>query len=218
MKTIHTLPFLLLFVFYNSSFAQDPNRFADEVTEITERYQSHSNPDHVIVFTGSSSIKLWKDIGEYFPEENILNTGFGGSQMSDLIYYIEELVIQYKPEKVFVYEGDNDLASDKTPEEVLNDAKKLVSIINEKLPGTKIIFISAKPSPSRWSLQKQYKKYNSLIEKYAAKNDGIEYANIWDTMLNENKKPKPEIFLEDELHMNKAGYDLWGKEIGKYLN
>ncbi len=135
--------FLILILVYTgiNSHAQDPFRFEEEVQNITERNKNF-NPENLILFTGSSSIRLWKDLQERFPEKNILNTGFGGSHTSDLIHYAEELIFTYKPSQIFIYEGDNDLSSDKTPHWVLKDTKNLVHLIQSKLPGTPIVFIT----------------------------------------------------------------------------
>jgi lysophospholipase L1-like esterase len=36
----------------------------------------------------------------------------------------------------------------------------------------------------------------------------VEYADVWDPMLDD-RKVKQDIFIEDGLHMNDKGYDIW---------
>ncbi|MGB5653941.1 MAG: hypothetical protein WBM56_08910, partial [Robiginitalea sp.] len=101
-------------------WSQDPLRFHEEIQTLKEKTDSLWNGEKgTVLFTGSSSIRMWEDLQERFPEQNILNTGFGGSQASDLLYYLEPLVLAYQPKKVFIYEGDNDLAEGKSVKQVL---------------------------------------------------------------------------------------------------
>ncbi len=210
--------FLILILVYTgiNSHAQDPFRFEEEVQNITERNKNF-NPENLILFTGSSSIRLWKDLQERFPEKNILNTGFGGSHTSDLIHYAEELIFTYKPSQIFIYEGDNDLSSDKTPHRVLKDTKNLVHLIQSKLPGTPIVFITPKPSIKRWDLRENYLEYIQLLGKYVKKTPHLSMINVWPVMLDSTQTPIKDIFLEDNLHLNKKGYDIWTKQIGPAL-
>jgi hypothetical protein len=105
-----------------SLFAQDPTRFAEEVSKFANTASQYPSENR-IVFTGSSSIRLWTNFKAYFPNHNVINTGFGGSETSDLIHYRSLLIDQYQPEQIFIYESDNDLNSGKSVETTLNDLK-----------------------------------------------------------------------------------------------
>jgi lysophospholipase L1-like esterase len=171
----------------------------------------------VILFTGSSSIRLWNDIQGYFPDRLIINTGFGGSHMSDLQFFLDELVLRYKPDQVFIYEGDNDMASGKRPGKVLRQTKKIVEEIMTELPGVQVAFISPKPSLARWEIKKRYEKLNKLLRNYAMDTDQVAFIDVWSLMLDEAGEPIKEIFLEDGLHMNRSGYNRWATEIRKFF-
>lgn len=220
--TIHlpNLQSLLIVLFltgiYSPIFAQDPLRFEKQVADIHEKYAGISQDD-LILFTGSSSIRGWKDLQDYFPDHHLMNAGFGGSHASDLLHYLDELVIRYQPKKVFIYEGDNDITSGKSTEEIMNDTKEIVDKLKTSLPGVKIMLISAKPSISRWHLKDQYLDFNKHLRKYSRSTKNVKYVNIWDIMMGKDKTPRADIFLEDDLHMNKAGYDLWAKVVKKHL-
>jgi lysophospholipase L1-like esterase len=146
-----------------------------------------------------------------------VNFGFGGSHFSDLIYYYEELIPKYKPDYLFIYEGDNDIASGKKPGEILEEAKLLIDRIQQDLPETKVVLISPKPSVARWNLHKNYEKLNKKLERLTKKTDNVEFADVWSAMLDENGKVFSDVFLDDNLHMNKKGYDIWGEVIGEFL-
>ncbi|WP_339794596.1 SGNH/GDSL hydrolase family protein [uncultured Imperialibacter sp.] len=197
--------------------AQNPQRFEGEIDKYAQEAASVNN-EKLALFTGSSSIKLWDDIAERFPKKNVVNRGFGGSSMSDLLYYTDELLFKYSPSKIFIYEGDNDIASGKTPDQILADAKTIVAQIREKLPkNVKVYFISAKPSVSRWKLKDNYVDFNTQLEAWTKTEAGVKYVDVWTPMLQPNGEVMNDIFREDNLHMTSKGYDIWEKVLKKYL-
>ncbi len=206
----------LLFLLSLTCLAQDPSRFAEEVDKI-KGTEANYPPENRIVFTGSSSIRLWTDFKNYFPDHNVINTGFGGSETSDLIHYKEELVSNFKPEQVFIYEGDNDINSGKSSFEIFTDLTALVGelIIEDGIKN--IVIISPKPSIARWSLKAKYEELNKVLEEVCAIWDEIQFVDVWTPMLNADGSLKKELFIEDGLHMNKAGYDIWIRQIRPFL-
>lgn len=210
------LAITILFFVYNLN-AQDPARFKSEIEELVQKEHQFEPGKKLVLFTGSSSVRMWKDVAEYFPDYNVINHGFGGSHFSDLIYYYEELIPKYNPDYLFIYEGDNDIASNKKPGKILKEAKELVGHILQDLPKTKVVLISPKPSVARWHLSKNYQKLNKKLERFAKKTDNLEYADVWSAMLDENDQVFTDVFLDDNLHMNKKGYDIWGKVIGEFM-
>ncbi len=180
--------------------------------------QDAENPPakHGIVFVGSSSIRFW-NTDQDFPDLGIINRGFGGSQTADAVQYVDRIVIKYAPRLVVFYEGDNDLSYGKTPETVFADTVQFFEKVHAALPDTKIIYVAIKPSIARWQLIDQIRKTNGLVRDYAAKHDYIHFLDVEPVMLGPDGKPKPEIFLQDGLHMNQAGYDLWNALIKPLL-
>lgn len=199
----------------STAIAQD--RFAKEVKTLQRTYaaQKISENNH-IVFTGSSSIRFWPDLQKVFNNPLIVNTGFGGSQASDLLHYHQELILDFKPSKVFIYEGDNDIAFNKKPKKILRTLKKITRKIKQQNKDTKIVLIAAKPSISRWNLKSEYLDLNARLEKWALRKEQIEFANVWEVMTT-NGALQQDIFIKDGLHMNAKGYALWEKVIKNFL-
>ena len=150
-------------------FAQNPARFQKEVDFIVAANGS-VNKDNLILFTGSSSIRLWKNLSASFPDHNVLNMGFGGSEMADLLYYTDKLIIPFKPKQIFIYEGDNDLSLGRSPEQIIASADSILSRIKKHLPHAEVIFISPKPSLQRWALKEKYVAFNKQLKHWASRN------------------------------------------------
>ncbi len=209
---------LLLFLFIGFfGFSQDPERFAEEVENVVKKYDSlWDSSKETIVFTGSSSIRIWSNLQELFPDQQIVNSGFGGSQASDLDYHLNQLVLRFNPKKVFIYEGDNDLSAEKKPREIIDTTIGIIEKIRQQNPETEIVLIAAKPSIARWELKRHYKRLNRKFKRLGNKDSQIDYADVWSPML-EKRNVKQDIFIEDGLHMNDKGYDLWYNVIKNYM-
>jgi lysophospholipase L1-like esterase len=194
--------------------------FKQEILQFQKSDSIVMPPKGQIVFAGSSSFTKWKDVAMYFPGYPIINRGFGGATLVDLIYYVDETIIKYQPSRVFIYCGENDMADVDTvsPATVLQRFKTLHTILLKKLPrSTKIVFVSFKPSVARWHLESKFIEANKLIETYIAKQKNIQYLDVHTAMLDENKEVLKDIFIADKLHMNPKGYLIWQKQFAPYL-
>ena len=199
-------------------FAQSgPERWEPVIRQFEQQDSANPVPPGAILFVGSSSIAKWQDVADYFPDRRVLNRGFGGSEFSDLLHYADRVIYPYQPAKIFIYEGDNDLANGKSPEQILDEAKQLRSKIRKALGNTPVVFISPKPSVARWELKNQYEKLNALLKKYADQEENTEFADVWTPALDEEGRVFSHIFVEDSLHMNAAGYRIWQKALAPYL-
>ena len=210
--------FVLLFgILLAPMRAQPALDFEEEVEMIGQRYDTiWEKNKETVVFTGSSSIRLWKDLETLFPEYQIVNTGFGGSRAADLLAFADELILRYHPKLVFIYEGDNDLYFRESPRKILKTTRMIIEQIQQQNPDTRIVLIAAKPSIQRWHMRRRFKKLNKKLRRLSESVHGLEFANIWHVML-EGKKVNPELFIEDGLHMNDKGYILWYDVIKAYL-
>lgn len=210
---------LVIIVFtFQSAFAQQPP-FYDEIQQFKKQDSISFPPKNTILFVGSSSFQKWHDVQSYFPGYKIINRGFGGSALPDVIRYANDIILPYHPKQVVIYCGDNDLASSDTitPEMVTNRFKTLFRIIRKNLPKASIAYVSIKPSPSRRQLMPKMKQANLLIKSYLNKQKNTSFIDVYQPMLLPGKEPRPEIFLEDSLHMNEKGYTIWKKAIQPHL-
>jgi lysophospholipase L1-like esterase len=186
----------------------DPEAWRNEMAEF-EKLDADKRPaPGSIVFVGSSSIRMW-DVAKSFPELPVLNRGFGGSQICDSTLHADLLVIRHRPRVIVFYAGDNDINSGKSAEQVHIDFRTFVAAVRKKLPVTPIAYIAIKPSIARWHLREAMQEANRLIAAGCEEDDTLEFVDVWPAMLGEVGTPRKELFLEDGLHLNAKGYELW---------
>ncbi len=176
-------------------------------------------PKNAVLFVGSSSIRMWNTLADDFPFATVLNRGFGGSEMSDLVYFARRIVIPYQPKIIVVYSGDNDIPNGKAPEKILADFENFVAIVRTALPQSAIIVLPPKPSPSRWKWEKEYRATRALLKDFCATPTlpNVTIVDVFLPMLTENGQPRHELFLGDMLHLNAAGYQLWKDKLTPVL-
>ncbi len=197
---------------------QSPTRFQAEIDQFKADKTDYSKSKNLILFTGSSTIRMWTSLKEDFSDRNVLNRGFGGSYMSELLFYADTLILTYKPRIIFIYEGDNDLGSGQKADDILESARLLVEKIRKKLPGSTICFFSAKPSLARWNLHEKFVDFNARLEKLAGKYPKVYYLDTWTPMIGADGNVMNDIFLADGLHMNRKGYDIWKEAVNEFLS
>jgi lysophospholipase L1-like esterase len=173
----------------------------------------------VIVFTGSSSIRFWDTLANDMKPLEVINRGFGGSQIAQVNQYASRIVLPYQPRAVVLYAGDNDLSwpASKSPEQVFGDFRQFVEIIHTKLPETWIYYISIKPSIRRWGNWGKCQETNGLIADYIRTQPRVQFIDVDRAMLDAQGKPRKELFRWDGLHMNVEGYAVWTSIIKPVL-
>jgi lysophospholipase L1-like esterase len=192
--------------------------FEKEIAAFEASDQTNPPPRHAILFVGSSSIRKWKSLAQDFPNHQVINRGFGGSQLSDSIRYFDRIVLPYHPKIIVLYAGSNDINAGKTPEEVADDCKTFVHKVESELPKTRVAFISINASPSRWKDRAKVQQANRLIADFMAADPGRMFIDTYPAMLDASGQPRPELYVADRLHMNAKGYAIWRLIIAPYLD
>ena len=191
--------------------------FVKNIAAFAEKDQDAAPVKDPILFIGSSSFTMWQDVGEYFPERQIINRAFGGSSIIHQIYFVNEVVFKYQPKKIVLYCGENDIAGGASAEIVADRFKIWFRQVRKNLPAVPIVYVSMKPSPSREKFLGTMRQGNQLISEFLAQQENTQYVDIVPLMLDADGKPRTDIFLKDMLHMNKDGYKLWQKTLEPHL-
>ena len=211
---------LLSILFSVGAIAQNSKpAFWQDIQNFRKQDSIQTPPAHPILFIGSSSFTRWTDIQNYFPGYTILNRGFGGSTLADVLRYEEDVIFKYDPKQIVIYCGENDIASSDTitAATVFKRFQKLYSEIRVVYPTVPVAYVSLKPSPSRWHLKEKAKAVNNLIENFLKDQKNSKFVSVWNEMLGPDDKPVRDLFVEDNLHMNAKGYAIWQKKIQPVL-
>ena len=165
-------------------------------------------PQHAVLFAGSSGIRLWKSLAQDFPEQRVINRGFGGSHIADSTHFADRIIIPCAPRLIVLRAGGNDINAGKSPEQVCSDFKEFVATVRAKLPQVKIVFIGQNPTPARWKNREREQAANTLIRDYIKQTPRLLYVDDWDKVLGADGQPRLELFVADKLHFTPAGYKI----------
>jgi lysophospholipase L1-like esterase len=188
--------------------------YEEEVKHLEQKRQSGEASSGTIVFYGSSSIRLWETLSSDFPHiQSPVNLGFGGSTLAACTWFFDRLVVPYQPKSLVVYAGDNDLGDGRHPEEIYQFFFTLLQKVKHSLGPIRFSFISIKPSPCRWASAGQIQYTNELIRNEIAPYETYRYIDVFTPMLDTNGNPRRELFVEDGLHLSKAGYEVWRQAL-----
>lgn len=205
---------------YSIAFAQETKHAFWNDIQVFKRQDSINMPAKgQILFVGSSSFTKWTDVQNYFPQYKILNRGFGGSTLEDVIYYADDVIFRYDPKQIVIYCGENDFAGNDSlyPAQVAERFFTLFNMIRSKYKKVPIAYISMKPSPSRQHLMAKFNVANVMIKSFLAKKKKTSFIDVYHKMLKPDGTPLTDIFIADNLHMNAKGYAIWQKIIEPYL-
>ena len=191
-------------------YQEDINKFKDQ--------DLINFPEDVeVLFTGSSSIRFWNSLEEDMRPLKVLNRGFGGAHIVHVNYHFEDVVSRYNPQAIVFFCGTNDITALKTAKETVEDFKIFQNKVRTNLPNVPIFVIGIKPTPAREYIEEEELEYNKLIADLAAEDELLSYIDIWDAMLSEEGERIPELFVEDGLHINAKGYEIWTKLVRENL-
>ncbi len=206
-----TLIFLISFFSFSQNFLSEIKAF--------ETKDSVSLPaEGQLLLAGSSTFRFWLTYEQDLKDFPVINRGFGGSQMSDLIFYFDRIVAKYKPKMILVYEGDNDLNAGENPDSVVREFKELVQMVKTKLPETKVAFCSIRPSLARTAILEKQRVVNRAIRKFCKPRKNLYFVNIQKDFYLPNGELMTDIFVADKLHLNKKGYEIWANATRRFLH
>lgn len=219
-KHIYPLVFIAVLCFSLETYADspdpDPERFAKDIKTFAVWDSKNTFPENAILFVGSSSMRYWST-ATAFPDRPIINRGFGGSEISDITHFYGQVIKPYAPAKIFLYAGDNDVGRGKTAEQVFEDYKELITIVQSDFPKVHLVYISIKPSKLRWDKWPQMVEVNRMVREYSESHPNLGYADLASPLLGSDGNPG-DVFVDDGLHLNQRGYFLWQQALAPHLD
>lgn len=198
-------------LFSQGIFDPNPERFQNEIDQFKKWDSKNNVPKNSILFVGSSSIRFWKTAKD-FPDLPVINRGFGGAHIPDILYYFDTVVAPYNPSKIIFYCGDNDITAGKTPVRVASDFQQFLQKVHQSLPDTRVIYLAAKPSPARWIHYERMAELNKLVDSICKHDSLCDFTDTATPLLDASGHPDTLLFLDDGIHLNDKGYQRW-KEV-----
>jgi lysophospholipase L1-like esterase len=195
--------------------AQSADRWEKEVAAYEEADRASAPPKGEIVFVGSSTIRLW-DLAASFPDLKTVNRGIIGSEIADATRLVDRLVTPHAPRIVVVYAGDNDIMGI-TSEQVTINFERFVRAVHARLPAARILYVGIKPSLLRWGQVDRMRAANAAIEQFCERDDRLGFVDVDHAMLGWDEKPRPELYVEDGLHLTPTGYQILTALVRPFL-
>lgn len=216
MKKMFSAFLLLTFALF---FSQEKPMFWQDIQHFKQLDQENPPAKNAILLLGSSSFTKWTDVASYFPDKTIINRGFGGSRLTDLNDYANDLLNPYQPKQIIIYCGENDFAdnSQLKADVVVDRFRTFYKKIRAKFPNIEVDYISIKYSPSRENLWPQMREANKKIAAFMKKQSRSKFIDITAVMQDKNGNVRKDLFVEDMLHMTPEGYRLWTSVMKPYM-
>ena len=214
------LGFLLTATLWPSFGVETAHHFAKwekEIAAFEVADRTNPPPTNALLFVGSSTIRLWTTLATDFPGQRIINRGFGGSEIADSTHFVDRLVFPYAPRAIFFRAGGNDIAAGKAPEAVFADFKEFVATVHARLPEVDIYFIAWNPTPSRWQNRDKEKTLNDSVQEFSRHTPHLKFIETHEMVMGSDGKPRPELFIADQLHFNAEGYKLLAERVRPFL-
>ena len=215
----HTVLFVLLFCCAIPLFSQQESYpYENEIIEFRERDKQAMPAPGGTLFIGSSSIRMWDDLEQRFPETPIVKRGVGGCELSHFVaFYMDSIVYPYKAQQIFVYAGENDIVNGKSAKNVTKSFKTLWKLLRKDNPGVSIYFLAIKPSNSRLQWTDAFMDTNQRIAKFLRNKKQGAYIDVATVVQGTDGMPNDDLFLADKLHLNSQGYDQWEEVLKPYI-
>lgn len=208
-----------MFLGMTRSFWNDPNAWETSIQTFEAQDRRRLPQPGVIVFTGSSSFTLWSSMEHDLAPLPVLNRGFGGARMQDVVHYAERVVLPYHPRAVVLFAGTNDIAwpNPASAQQVYDGYLAFVRAIHSRLPETPIYFVGITPTPSRWRYWPIVQEANGLICTHTQSDSRLHYIDLTVQLLGPDGKPDRSLYRFDGLHPNQKGYVKWTAVIKPIL-
>ncbi len=187
---------------------------------VQEMAQKFAGRDGEVIFYGGSNFVKWSTLDEDMEGYPVQNKSFGGSNDVTRHHFMKELIYDSNPAIVLYMSSSNDWTQGKSLEEVTEFKQKLFDEMAENLPDTVFIILSSTPNPLRYygEYQEKMQGCDRWTAEYCAGHENFEYIDVVPALsLKEGAEPNRELWLDDDLHLNEAGYEILAQVVREKL-
>jgi lysophospholipase L1-like esterase len=186
----------------------EPNRFEKNVLAYEAADKASPAPRGAILLVGDSQFYRWRTLAEDLPGHTVVNRGIDSFQTSDLVHFTERLVLPYAPRLIVMHVGGNDVNNGRSPEQILSDVQTFVRNVRAVMPAVPIAFSSITPGPGRWNQAAVRRQTNHTVKTWVTAQPNMHFIDLWDVMLTPEGQPREDLWVEDRIHPNQAGYRI----------
>ena len=199
--------------------SEDPLVWEDAIIALESSTGGRVRDGQEVVFVGSSSIRLWDSLAEDMSPLTVIQHGFGGAKLNDLVHYARRLVNAWQPRAVVVFAGTNDISpgATKSPQQLLESYQAFVATVRADQPDVPIFYIGITPSPLRWEVWPVAQATNALIEQWSDENPNLYFIDTSAALMGRDGEPDPDNYRLDGLHLTEQGYRVWRDIIRERL-
>ncbi len=196
-----------------------PDAWEKTILKFESRDHLHPPEKNSILFIGSSSFTFWSTLEQDMVPLPIINRGFGGSHMSDMVRYLDRIVLPYRPRAIVLFAGTNDIVEENPDlsDQVFNGYQEFVTRVQRALPEVYIYYVAITPTPTRWKYWPIAAEANRLIQIYTKSKSRLGYLDFSEQLLGKNGKPDRSLYKFDGIHPNRKCYAIWTTAIKNHL-
>jgi hypothetical protein len=168
-------------------------------------------------FIGSSTMSRWKSLPTAMAPWHVRRRGVAGATLAEIRERFGNDGKVPFPVGIVLYGGENDIANGRTPEQTAADMKGILAIAAQRYPGVPRFVVGLKPSPTRWPQRPAQLRYDALVKAALGKPASSGYFVSDGSQLMKGDAPDPRFYVEDGIHLNDAGYALWGGALRRNM-
>ena len=155
---------------------------------------------------------------------HVVNRGFGGATVDELLYFYRKLVVPCSPKAVIFRIGPNDVFNGFSAKEAWSVAWRLMEFLRADYPGIKLILLCVFDYKSTREEHKEvFQEFNAYQKEYAFETENAYYLDINDFFY---EKPEyigtfqgfRDIFMEDGLHLLPDVYAEFARYLTKKMD
>lgn len=197
-----------------------PGFRAKNVERRTLFAQRRAQDQDGIVFVGDSITEGWKTLEADFADLplKVVNRGIGGDTTPNLLFRLQDDVLDLHPRALVMMIGTNDLGEHTAPADIADNLKKVLQQIRAAYPQIPIAWCLVMPRKGDDTFPKRIRKLNTLIAKIAGSDPGVTLCDTFAPLALPDGSSKPEDFVPDRLHLNAAGYAVWRAVLDPVLS
>jgi lysophospholipase L1-like esterase len=190
-----------------------PVLWEESIEEYLAQDRVSAPPEGGILFVGSSFIRQWTTLEGDMSPLPVINRGFGGSRSHEVLYYMERIVLPYRPSIIVYYAGANDVDAGVPAEEIAGNFRKFADRVAGELPETRVFFVSVIRAPQKRARWKVVDDANSRVREFVIGRKNLGYIEVNPPLFEEKGNARMGLYLEDQLHFNADGYAEMTKVI-----